>query len=225
MTPFDLFFPTNPAALLGMVDPQRLGEAAAVFPGGAVALVFALFWAPVGPGVPAGVLLARQAGINPAATFALYALSDLLGACICHPLYSALRRAAGQVPLLRALGRRLVGLALIGTRPPRLEELQSSNRRALPVLIRIGSVGFGADIYSAGLLIAGLPVRRVPAWAAAIVGDLVWFAILLATSIVTAQVTDQSWVQLVVMVVVMLLAPRLARRLTPAAAEEPARAG
>jgi hypothetical protein len=28
-------------------------------------LVFALFWAPVGPGIPAGVVLARHLALNP----------------------------------------------------------------------------------------------------------------------------------------------------------------
>lgn len=216
MSPFDLFVPTDLASLAGMVDQQRLADAAAVFPGGVAGLVFALFWAPIGPGIPAGVLLAVHAGLNPATTFSLYLLSDVLGACVCHPLYGLLRRLAGRVPVARAVGQRLVKLALIGTRPPRAEDLRNGARGALPVLFRIGTVGFGADVYSAGLLVAGLPVPRVAGWAAAIIGDLVWFAVLLATTIATAQVTDQSAVQLVVMVVVMFLGPRLARRVFPA---------
>jgi hypothetical protein len=217
----DLFLATDPATLAGIVDPQRLLAAAAVFPGGAVVLVFMLFWAPVGPGIPAGVLLARVAGINPAATFALYALSDVLGACVCHPIYSLLRRLAAHVPAVRPLGRKLLKLALIGTPAPR----PGDAARTFPALFRIGAVGFGADIYTAGLLIAGLPVPRVPGWASAIVGDLIWFTILLATSIATAQVTDRSWVQLVVMIVVMAVVPRVARRFVPALREAPVQAG
>lgn len=220
MGPFDLFNPTDPASLLGVVDSQRLLNAAAAFPGGAAMLVFALFWAPVGPGIPAGLLLARHAGLNPALTFGLYALSDTLGACVCHPLYSLLRRAAGRVPALRAVGRRVIKLALIGATPPRAEDLKTGGRGALPVLFRIGSIGFGLDLYSAGILVAGLPVPRLAGWAAAIAGDLIWFAILLATSIATAQVTEHDGVQLVVMVVVMLLVPRLAKRLIPALQED-----
>jgi len=216
VNPFVLFDPTDPASLIGAVDAQRLLEAAAAFPGGATWLVFALFWAPVGPGVPAALLLARHAGLNPAVTFGLYALSDALGACVCHPVYSVLRRAANRVPALRAVGRRLMRLALIGTTPPRAEDLGRGARGTLPVLFRIGALGFGLDLYTAGILVAGLPVPRVAGWAAAVAGDLVWFAMLLATSIATAQVTDQAAVQLGVMAAVMVLVPWLAKRLIPA---------
>jgi hypothetical protein len=59
-------------------------------------------------------------------------------------------------------------------------------------------------------------VPRLAGWGAAIVGDLIWFAMLLVTTLATAQVTDRSWVQLVVMVVVMFVVPRIARRIFPA---------
>lgn len=221
MSPFDVFFPTDlKVALTGMVDPQRLLEAAAAFPGGAVGLVFALFWAPVGPGIPAGVLLARHAGISPAMTFGLYTLSDVLGACVCQPLYAFIRRFGGRVPVLRRLGAVMMKVALIGTRPPRPEEVARGARGTWPVLFRIGVVGFGADLYTAGLLVAGLPIPRLAGWTAALAGDLVWFAVLLATSIAAAQVTDRSGLQLVIMLAVMILVPRLARRYVPALRDE-----
>jgi hypothetical protein len=206
-----------------MVDPQRLSEVATTFPGGAVALVFALFWAPVGPGIPAGVLLAQRVGLHPAITFGLYTISDLIGACVCHPLYALARRHGSRVPILRALGRGMMKVALFGTRAPRAEDLQAGTRGTLPVLFRIGTVGFGADLYTAGMLISGLPVPRLAGWTAALIGDLIWFAMLLATSIATAQVTDRSGVQLVVMIAVMIIVPWLARRYVPAL-REPARA-
>src|SRR5438132_9895221 len=109
--------------LAGMVDPQRLMEAAAQFPGGVVALVFALFWAPIGPGIPAGVLLAQRAGINPVVTLGLYTLSDLLGACVCYPLFRLVQRTIGRVGPFAALGRGLMRVALLGTRPPRPEDV------------------------------------------------------------------------------------------------------
>ena len=221
MDPFALFNPSaynplDPQTLAGFVDPQRLLDAAAVFPGGAVALVFALFWAPVGPGIPAGVLLARHAGINPALTLGLYALSDVLGACLCHPWFGFLRRVGSRVPLLRALGQRLLKFALLGARPPRVEDLQHGARGVFPALFRIGTIGFGLDVYHAGLVVAGLPVPRVAGWFAAIAGDLVWFALLLGTSMATATVTSDDRVIAVVMLGVMIVVPQLAKRCLPA---------
>ncbi len=221
MSPLDLFNPANynpldPQTMLGIVDPQRLLDAAASFPGGAAALVFALFWAPVGPGIPAGVLLARHAELNPALTFALYTLSDVLGAFVCHPWFSFLRHVASRVPVLRALGQRLMKLALIGTRPPRVEDLRDGAKGVFPALFRIGTIGFGVDVYTAGMLVAGLPVPRVAGWLAAIAGDLIWFALLLATSMATATVTEDDRVIAVVMLVAMIVIPQVAKRFIPA---------
>jgi len=83
MNPFDVFDPSaalDPTRYAGQAGAARLLQAAQRFPGGPVALVLALFFAPLGPGVPAGVLLARHVPLTPAATFGLYALSDVIAA-------------------------------------------------------------------------------------------------------------------------------------------------
>jgi hypothetical protein len=221
MDPFALFNPAaynplDPQSMLAAIEPQRLLDTAAVFPGGALVLVFALFFAPVGPGIPAGVLLARHAGINPLMTLGLYALTDLIGAFICHPWYVFLKRLAARVPVLRAIGNKLLKFALIGARPPRVEDLQQGGKGALPALFRIGTIGFGLDVYHAGMVVAGLPIPRVAGWLAAIAGDLVWFSVLLVTSLLTATVTQDDRINAVVMVVVMIALPPLAKRYIPA---------
>jgi hypothetical protein len=207
--------------MMGLIDPQRLMDTADVFPGGALMLVFALFWAPVGPGIPAGVLLARHAGINPLVTLGLYTASDVLGACVCHPWYTLLKRLAGRVPILRAIGNKLMRFALLGARPPRVEDLQHGAKGMFPALFRIGTIGFGLDVYHAGMVVAGLPVPRVAGWMAAIAGDLVWFAMLLITSMVTATVTEDDRVIAVVMIVVMIVVPQVAKRYIPALRDPP----
>jgi hypothetical protein len=168
-----------------------------------------LFFAPIGPGIPAGVLLARHVPLNPAATLALYALSDVLAAIVCHPLFVLLRKHGGRVSPIRWLGRRIVSLAMIGVRPPAEAGVGSA-------LSRIATVGFGVDIYTAGLLATGLPVPRLPAWTSAIVGDLLWFAVLLGTSIAAAGIADDDRFVGLVMIVAMIALPRVARRLVPA---------
>jgi hypothetical protein len=215
MSPFDVFSPSHaldPGAFAGEAGASRLLEAARHFPGGPAMLVFALFWAPLGPGIPAGVLLARHVPLGAVTTFGLYALSDVLGALVCWPTFTLLRRHGRRLPPLRWLGHRLMSVAMVGTGPPRT----TGERRLGPALFRIATVGFGVDIYTAGLLATGLPVPRVPGWASAITGDLVWFACLLASSIAAAWVVDDDRVVALVVVVAMIVIPRLARRLFPA---------
>jgi hypothetical protein len=228
MNPFD------PQTLIGSADPAQLLAAAAKFPGGAAALIFALFWAPAEmpviylfagllpgipaalllAGVPAGVVLAQHAGINPLVTFGLYTLSDILGAACSHPIYVVMRRLVRRVPALHWFAKRMMRFAMLGARAPRAEDINASGRIA-PALFRIGTVGFGMDVYKAGMLVAGLPVPRVLGWTAAILGDLVWFAILLVVSIATAAVVDDYRIQFVVMVVAMFVLPYVAERIFP----------
>src|SRR5262245_53539283 len=109
MGPFDVFDPhaaLDPTAFAGASGAANLLEAAQHFPGGPIMLVFALFWTPIGPGIPAGVLLARHVPLNPGVTFGLYALSDILAAFVVHPVFTLLRRHGRRVPAIHWLGRR-----------------------------------------------------------------------------------------------------------------------
>jgi len=215
MSPFDIFDPStvlDPTAFTGEAGATRLMQAAAHFPGGPMALVFALFWAPVGPGIPAGVLLARHLRIAPAVTFGLYALSDVLAVLLLNPIYSLLRTHGRRNATIRRIGQRVLAVAMIGTRRPTVDEVRAG--RLAPALFRIATVGFGVDIYTAGALATGLPIPRLPGWAAAMVGDLIWFAVLLGSSIAAAQVFDERGIAVVV-IAVTLLGPALARRIFP----------
>ena len=115
-------------------------DAAERFPGGPVALVFVLFWSPwmAAIGIPAGLILARHAGINPFVTFGLYALTDIMGAMITHPLYAVIKRYGGRVAFLSTIGRWYVRIAMIGAKPPRIDDVR--NGPIWPALFRIGVV-------------------------------------------------------------------------------------
>src|SRR5438477_5962036 len=169
MSPFEIFDPSavlDPSRFTGETGAARLLEAAQHFPGGPTMLVLALFFAPVGPGIPAGVLLARHVPLHPTLTLGLYALSDVIAAFVCHPLFAFLRRHGRRVRPIQWLGRRMMAIAMVG--------VPSERERLGPALSRVATVGFGVDVYTAGMLVTGLRLPRVPGWMSAIVGDLVW---------------------------------------------------
>jgi hypothetical protein len=215
--PLDVFSPSaalHPGAFTGAEGASRLMDAAARMPGGPLVMVFLLFWAPVGPGIPAGVLLAHHLRIPPPITFGLYALSDTLAMLILNPVYTWLRTRGRRNPTVRRVGQRMLAFAMLGVRRPTDEEVRAG--RLAPMLFRIATVGFGVDIYTAGALAHGLPIPRLPGWAAALVGDLMWFAMLLATSIIAAGLIDDDRVVFVVVVAIALVGPSIARRFIPA---------
>jgi hypothetical protein len=107
-------------------------------------------------------------------------------------------------------------VAMFGARVPTAADLEVGVKGLAPALFRIGTVGFGLDVYHGGMLVAGLPVPRLLGWAAAIAGDLVWFAVLLITSIATAAVVDDDRVVAVVVLIAMFVLPVVAKRLFPA---------
>ena len=217
LSPFDIFSPStalDPTAFTGAEGASRLMNAAAQMPGGPLMLVFLLFWAPVGPGIPAGVLLAHHLRIPPPLTFGLYTLSDTLAVLLLNPFYNWLRTHGRKNPTIRRIGQRALSFAMLGVRRPTPEEVREG--RLAPALLRIATVGFGVDIYTAGALASGLPIPRIPGWAAALAGDLLWFAMLLGSSIVAARFVDDDRVVSVVVIAVALLAPPLLRRIFPA---------
>jgi hypothetical protein len=212
MSPFDVFDPSttlDPTRYAGPAGAAKLVEAGQHFPGGAIGLVLALFFAPIGPGIPAGVLLARHIALAPAATFGLYALSDLVAAIVCHPVFSLMRRHGRRAKPIRWLGRRVLSFAMIGVRAPERAGVG-------PALSRIATVGFGVDIYTAGMLATGLPVPPLPGWLSAIIGDLVWFMVLLGTSLLAAGIADDDRFIGLVMIVAMIVLPQVARKFVPA---------
>ena len=215
-SPFDVFNPGNlvdPNAFRGDAGASRLMQAAAQMPGGPLVLVFLLFWAPVGPGIPAGVLLAHHLRVPPPITFGLYTLSDTLAALLLNPIYSWLRTHGRRNPKIRQIGQRVLSFAMLGVRRPSVEEVRAG--RLAPALFRIATVGFGIDIYTAGALATGLPIPRLPGWAAALAGDLLWFATLLGSSIIAASIIDDDRVVTVVVIAIALLAPPVLRRVFP----------
>lgn len=214
MSPFEIFDPKlalDPTAFTGEAGVARLMEAASHFPGGAVGLVFALFWAPVGPGIPAGVLLARHIPLWPPVTMALYAITDLMAAAICHPIFMALRRHGRRIPRLHAVGRKFLGFAMMGVP----KSARSGDGRLAPVLFRIATVGFGVDIYTGGILATGLPNAKLAGWIAALIGDLIYFGVLLGTSIAAASVVDDDRFVGIVVLVAMIVIPQIGKRLFP----------
>lgn len=137
--------------------------------------VLMLFFLPWGPGAPAGILVARQAGLGPLATTVLYLLSDVLTALVLEPLARQAARQSSRWPRLAAAFRRM-GQVSGGV------AAQLFPGRA-GVAAGLALFSFTTDLYTAGIASRAVPAHRALAWAAVIAGDMVWFLIILATTL------------------------------------------
>ena len=88
---------------------------------------FLLFLIPVGGGIPAGVLLARDSGVSPPMMAALYFLSDVVLAFAFEPLIRLLLALGRWVPPLARLGQRLGGVSSAAARARTLRAGRSAS--------------------------------------------------------------------------------------------------
>ncbi|MBV9323159.1 MAG: hypothetical protein JO352_05150, partial [Chloroflexi bacterium] len=91
-----------------MIDPTA--PLPTLWPTGTLG-VFLIFVTQIGAGIPVGVLMARNAGIDPLATAGLYAASDVVLAIVMEPMLILLRWMGQRVEFIGRLGNRLARLS------------------------------------------------------------------------------------------------------------------
>src|SRR5438270_13712576 len=72
--------------------------------------VFLIFATQIGAGIPLGVIVARDAGLAPLVTAALYFASDVLLACVTEPMLAVLGSLSRRVAWIDQLGKKLARL-------------------------------------------------------------------------------------------------------------------
>jgi hypothetical protein len=165
--------------------------------------VFLIFVLPTVVGIPLGVIMARDAGLAPLVTAGLYFASDLVLAVTAEPMLALLRWVGRRVPLLNRLGQRLgrltetTGLQEGGVRGPLGLILVSFTVN--PLAGRAAAAAAGHGFFSG--------------WALAIIGDMIYFALIMASTLWISSVFGNDRLAIGVVLIVAFLAPILLRRL------------
>ncbi len=167
--------------------------------------VLMLFFLPWGPGAPARILVARQTGLGPVATTALYLLSDVLTAFVLEPLAQWAGQQSSRWPRLAAAFRRL-GQVSGGV------AAQLFPGRA-GVAAGLALFSFTTDLYTAGIASRAVPAHRALAWVAVIAGDMAWFLIILATTLGLTRLIPDDRLVFGGVLLIGLAASALAKRL------------
>ena len=132
-----------------------------------------LFCIPIGGGIPFGVVIARDAGLAPPVTAALYLVSDVVLAFLIEPVLVLLRWQSQRVPALKRLGEafeRMTGTA----------GLNADGAQGPLGLIMLA---FAIDPVAGRAAAAAAGHGPVRGWFYAITGDMLYFGVLMATTL------------------------------------------
>jgi hypothetical protein len=168
---------------------------------------FLLFCVPIGGGIPAGVLMARAAGVPPPGTAILYFLSDVVLAFTFEPVLLLLAGIGRWVPVLGRMGAALRALAT------RAAGAHAGVRGPLGLVL----VSFGVDPMTGRAAAAAAGHGFVQGWAIAIAGDMLYFTVLMASTLWLQGMFGDERVTIVAVLAVMLVLPSLIRRVSPGA--------
>jgi hypothetical protein len=176
-----------------------------LFPAPSIMLsVLKLFVIPVGGGIPAGVMLAQANGIAWPVTAVLYLVSDILLALVFEPVLLLIARVCANVSFLARFG------ALLKEATSRsIAHFSGTGAGPLSLIM----VAFGVDPMTgrASALAAGHGF--VAGWAFAIVGDMLYFAVIAITTLrLNTYIHDPNTTMLIVLAG-MLVVPVLIRRI------------
>ena len=166
--------------------------------------VLLLFLVPIGGGIPAGVLMARERGLVWPLVMALYMVSDVILAFVFEPLLRLLIMVGRAVPFIGRIARRLRTV---------VQKTSAKYGNAAGPLALI-MVSFGVDPMTGRAAAAAAGHGFVTGWAIAIAGDMLYFAVLMISTLWLNDLVGDEHVTIVVMLVVMLVLPSLIRRFT-----------
>jgi hypothetical protein len=166
--------------------------------------VLVLFVIPVGGGIPGGVLLARAKGIAWPVTSLLYLVSDVGLACVFEPL----------MLLVIRMGRRSAWVQRLREAMKRSTEKSIARYGARPGILSLIMISFGVDPMTGRSAAKAAGHGFVVGWAIAIAGDMLFFWLLLVSTLFLSGILgDGTWATLAILVITMGMA-HLVRRVS-----------
>ena len=164
--------------------------------------VFMLFLIPIGGGIPAGVLLAKTRGIPWPAMMVLYFISDVVLALVFEPV----------MRLMIALGRKVAFLSRLTEAMRQAIRRTSSSYGSGAGPLALILVAFGVDPMTGRAAAAAAGHGFVSGWALAIAGDMMYFTVLMVSTLWLSVYLGDGTVTMGVILVLMIVVPWLVRR-------------
>jgi len=164
--------------------------------------VLLLFCIPGGVGIPPGVLLGHQGGLGPIVMSVLYFLSDVFLATVFEPMLVIVAVLARRVQFVRRAADAILR-AVTRTMP--------AGNASAPFGIAL--TAFGAGLPFGRALGAAVGFGLVASWLFTIAGDMVYFALGMASTLWFDDLLGDSRSAALAGLVVMFVVPAMVRRL------------
>lgn len=183
-------------ALLDPTAPIPAG-----WPGGALGVLL-LFLIPIGGGIPAGVLMAHTRGIAWPAIMGLYFVSDVILAFVFEPPLRLLIAIGRVVPIVGRFAR------AVRTSVHKTTSQYGTAGGPLSLVL----VSFGVDPMTGRAAAAAAGHGFLGGWAIAVTGDMLYFTILMTSTLWLGATLGDDRMTVGVMLVIMFVLPALLRR-------------
>jgi len=164
--------------------------------------VLMLFLIPVGGGIPAGVLLARDKGLVWPVTAGLYLISDILLALAFEPVLRLLAWVAGKVPFLARLSARMKAAMARST-----EHMSGTGAGPISLVM----ISFGVDPMTGRASAMAAGHGFLMGWVFAIAGDMLYYAVIAITTLNLNQYIRDPDTTMWIVLAAMLIVPMIIR--------------
>ncbi len=164
--------------------------------------VLLLFLIPVGGGIPAGVLLAKNRGLAWPVMAFLYLISDMILACVFEPLMLLVVAAGKKSPFLARVGD------AFKANMQKTTARYGTNLGAFSLIL----VAFGVDPMTGRAAAAAAGHGFIQGWMIAITGDMMYFFVLLSSTLWLNRYLGNEEQTALIILAAMILIPELIHR-------------
>ncbi len=156
--------------------------------------VFLLFLIPIGGGIPGGVVLAQARGIDWPVMMVLYFISDVVLACVFEPLMLLIIHLGKKSPFIirfREAMKQSVARTTSG---------YGNHLGPLALVL----IAFGVDPMTGRAAAKAAGHGFVTGWLIAISGDMIYFTVLMVSTIwLNGILGDGTWTTIIILVLMM----------------------
>jgi hypothetical protein len=165
--------------------------------------VLVIFLIPFGGGIPAGVMLAQSRGIEWPMMAFLYLISDIILAFTFEPI----------MILFMRLGRKIEFLARMGAMMKIMTQKTIEHYGNSSGIFALIMIAFGVDPMTGRAVAVAAGHGFVIGWMIAIAGDMIYFFLLMISTLWLKNATGSNTITMVIIFAVMILMPNIFRRI------------